>query len=164
METRARKNVLPAALLQRPVKRLRSGRPLTKLDIAELERMLLEAGVGSNADIETARNTEAAQVSGFGVFLRSIVGLDRGAIQDHFADFIADGASADQIEFVSMVIEHLTRNGMIDPGLVYKSPFTDLTPDGPDGLFTDDETDLFLARLRTLNRSAEGSDDAADVG
>ncbi|KPQ00274.1 MAG: type I restriction enzyme, R subunit [Rhodobacteraceae bacterium HLUCCA12] len=146
------------------LKRLRSGRPLTQLDISELERMLLEAGVGSDADIEVARATESAQVHGFGVFLRSIVGLDRGAVQQHFSEFIADGASADQIEFVGMVIEYLTRNGVVDPGLLYDSPFTDSKPDGPDSIFADDEVDRFLARLRTLNRSAEATDSTADVG
>jgi len=136
------------------LRRLRSGRPLTRLDIQELERMLLEAGVGSDADIEVARKTETAQVGGFGVFLRSIVGLDRAAAQECFAEFIADGASADQIEFVGMVIEHLTRNGVIDPGLLYDSPFSDLTPDGPDSVFDEQDVDRFLARIRNINQSA----------
>lgn len=146
------------------LRRLRSGRPLTRVDIEELERMLLEAGVGSDADIEIARKTETAQVGGFGVFLRSIVGLDRSAAQEYFAEFIADGASADQIEFVGMVIEHLTRNGVIDPGLLYDSPFSDLTPDGPDSVFDEQDVDRFLARLRILNQTAVVSDASADVG
>lgn len=146
------------------LRRLRSGRPLTRLDIEELERMLLEAGVGSDADIEIARKTETAQVGGFGVFLRSIVGLDRAAAQEYFAEFIADGASADQIEFVGMVIEHLTRNGVIDPGLLYDSPFSDLTPDGPDSIFDEQDVDRFLERLRTLNQTAVESDVSADIG
>lgn len=146
------------------LRRLRYGRPLTRLDIEELERMLLEAGVGSDADIEIARKTETAQVGGFGVFLRSIVGLDRAAAQEYFAEFISDGASADQIEFVGMVIEHLTRNGVIDPGLLYDSPFSDLTPDGPDGVFGEQDVDRFLDRLRTLNQTAVESDASADVG
>ncbi len=146
------------------LRRLRSGKPLTRLDIEELERMLLEAGVGSDADIEIAKKTETAQVGGFGVFLRSIIGLERGAVQEYFAEFIAGGASGDQIEFVGMVIEHLTRNGVIDPGLLYDSPFTELTPDGPDSLFSEDDVERFLTKLRTLNRSAEATDMTADAG
>ena len=146
------------------LRRLRSGRPLTRLDIEELERMLLEAGVGSDTDIEIARKTETAQVGGFGVFLRSIVGLDRAAVQEYFAEFIAHGASAAQIEFVGMVIEHLTRNGVIDPGLLYDSPFSDLTPDGPDSVFGEQDVDLFLERLRALNQTAVESDVSADIG
>lgn len=146
------------------LRRLRSGRPLTRLDIEELERMLIEAGVGSDAHIEIARKTETAQVGGFGVFLRSIVGLDRAAAQEYFAEFIAAGASADQIEFVGMIIEHLTRNGVIDPGMLYESPFSDITPDGPDSVFGEQDADRFLARLRTLNQTAQVSNASADVG
>lgn len=146
------------------LRRLRSGRPLTRLDIEELERMLIEAGVGSKADMAIAKKAETAQVSGFGVFVRSIVGLDRAAAQEHFAEFIADGASADQIEFVNMVIEHLSRNGVIDPGLLYDSPFCDRTPDGPDGIFGEQDVDRLLARVRTINQSAVVSEAAADVG
>jgi len=145
------------------LRKLKTGKPLTPLDISELERMLLEAGIGSDDDIEMARNTETAQVRGFGVFLRSLVGLDRGAAQQHFASFIADGASADQIEFVGMVIEHLTQNGVVDPGILYDSPFTDQSPDGPDGVFEDRQVEQFLASLRILNQSAT-ADAKAEVG
>ena len=145
------------------LRKLRMGLPLTPLDIEELEMMFLEAGVGSPEDISIAKSIETAQVRGFGVFLRSLVGLDRGAAQEHFAEFIADGKSADQIEFVGMVIEHLCRNGIIDPGLLYDSPFTDRTPEGPDGIFEEAEVADFLKRVRQMNRTAtvEGS---AEVG
>ncbi|WP_353472499.1 DEAD/DEAH box helicase family protein [Salipiger sp. H15] len=146
------------------LQRLKSGRPLTQLDISELERMLLEAGIGSDGDIENARRTEAAQVQGFGVFIRSLVGLDRGAAQQHFASFIADGASADQIEFVGMVIDHLTKNGVIDPGLLYESPFTDLNPDGPDNVFGEAKVEPFLSQLRALNRTAVADSGSAETG
>jgi type I restriction enzyme R subunit len=145
------------------LRKLRTGRPLTPVDIDELEKMLTEAGVGSNDEIAMAKNTENAQVRGLGVFLRDLIGLDRGAVQEHFANFIADGKSADQIEFVGMVIEHLCRNGVIDPGLLYDSPFTDKTPDGPDGVFESAEVESFLEHVRSMNRSA--ADDApAETG
>ena len=136
------------------LRKLRSGKALTDLDLSELERMLLDAGIASEADIVAARTMEAAQVIGFGVFLRSLVGLERGAVQEHFAAFIADGASADQIEFVAMVIEYLTKSGVIDPGLLYTAPFTDTSPDGPDGLFDAAVVEDFFGRVRAINESA----------
>lgn len=39
-----------------------------------------------------------------------------------------------------------------------------VTPDGPDSVFDDEEIDRFLARLRTLNQTAEVSDASVDVG
>lgn len=109
-------------------------------------------------DIELVRDTASAQVSGFGVFPRSLIGLDRRTVQKHFADFIFDGKSADQIEFVGMVIEQLTRNGVVDPGLLYKSLFTDRSPDGPDGVFDQAEIGDFFERLRWLNQTASVAD------
>lgn len=141
------------------LRKLKSGKALTPTDVGELEQMLLDAGVGSKEDLELARSAKCAQVQGFGVFLRSLVGLDRKAVQAQFAEFIADGKSADQIEFVGMVIEHLTRNGVIDPGLLYESPFSDASPDGPDGVFESAEVEEFFERVRKLNQTAavEGS-------
>ena len=138
------------------IAKLRSGKPLTGTDIDELERMFLDAGIGSAADIEKARDTQAAQVGGFGVFLRQLAGLDRAAIQTHFAALIADGATADQIEFVDMIIDHLTASGVMDPGLLYESPFTDRTPDGPDGVFGEGQVVWLSERVRAVNEAAEG--------
>lgn len=82
----------------------------------------------------------------------------------HFSEFIAHGASADQIEFVSTVIEHVTRNGLIYPRLLYDSPFSDLAPDGPDGLFPEGTVDRFMSSVRQLNRNAVPYTSSADVG
>ncbi len=144
------------------LRKLRTGKPLTTVDIDELEKMLLTAGVGSQENISLAKDTETAQVRGLGVFLRSLVGLERGAAQQHFAEFIAEGKTADQIEFVGMVIEHLCRNGIVDPGLLYDSPFTEKSPEGPDGLFESAEVEDFLEHVRAMNRTA-GSDAPAEA-
>jgi type I restriction enzyme R subunit len=41
--------------------------------------------------------------------VRSLVGLDRAAVTEAFAEFLSAGtATVAQIEFINMVIEHLT--------------------------------------------------------
>lgn len=52
------------------------------------------------------------------------------------------------------MIEHLCRNGVVDPGLLYDSPFIDRIPEGPDGIFGKAEIECFFEKIRTLNRSA----------
>jgi type I restriction enzyme R subunit len=131
--------------------KLRHGKPMTESDLAELERMLIEAGIGGAEDIERAR--EAGR--GFGRFVRSLVGLERAAVTEAFADFLVPGtASAQQIEFITMVIEHLTEKGAMDPALLYEPPFTDIAPTGPDQMFDEQRVVQLVRKLQALNESA----------
>lgn len=131
--------------------KLRHGKPMTESDLAELEKMLIDAGIGGADDIERAR--EAGR--GFGRFVRSLVGLDRAAVTEAFADFIVPGtASAQQIEFITMVIEHLTEKGAMDPALLYEPPFTDIAPTGPDQMFDEQRVVQLVHKLQALNESA----------
>jgi len=131
--------------------KLRQGKPLTPSDLNELERMLLDAGVGEAGDIERARETS----HGFGRFVRSLVGLDRAAVSEAFGGFIAAGtATAAQIEFINMVIEHLTDQGMMDPSLLYEPPFTGIAPTGPEHLFDEAKVVRLVSTIREINDSA----------
>jgi type I restriction enzyme R subunit len=131
--------------------KLRQGKPLTATDLGELERMLLDAGIGEAADIARARDTS----QGFGRFVRSLVGLDRAAVQAAFGEFLGAGtASAAQIEFVNMVIEHLTDQGIMDPALLYSPPFTDIAPTGPETVFGAERANTLFERIEAINRSA----------
>jgi type I restriction enzyme, R subunit len=130
---------------------MRQGKPLTPIDLSELEKMLLDAGIGEAGDIERARETS----KGFGRFVRSIVGLDRTAVRDAFGEFLAAGvATASQIEFINMVIEHLTDQGVMDPGLLYEPPFTDVAPTGPEKLFDEDKVARLFTKIQAINDSA----------
>jgi type I restriction enzyme, R subunit len=118
------------------IRKLRMNLALTPTDLAELERILVESGTGTPDEIKAAK-TEGA---GLGLFVRSLVGLDRAAAQQAFASF-QDGRilSASQIEFMQMVIENLTQSGVVDPGRLYEAPYTRLSARGIDGLFREAE-------------------------
>jgi type I restriction enzyme, R subunit len=131
--------------------KLRQGRPLTPTDLAELENMLLDAGIGEKGDIERARETS----QGFGRFVRSLVGLDRAAVNEAFGDFLSGGtATATQIAFIDMVIEHLAHNGVMDPALLYEPPFTGVAPTGPEQVFDQEKVTRLVARIDAFNLSA----------
>ncbi len=84
---------------------------------------------------------EKATSQGLGVFIRSLVGLDREAAKPAFSQFLAGGTvTANQVEFVNLIVG-LTENGVMDPKRLYESPFTDVNPRGPEGVFSSGQVD-----------------------
>ena len=95
---------------------------------------------------------------GFGRFVRSLVGLERAAVAEALSSFISGGtATARQIDFIELVIEHLTEKGTMDPSLLYESPFTDVAPSGPEQVFDLPVTRRLVAAIEELNVSATAS-------
>jgi type I restriction enzyme, R subunit len=82
-----------------------------------------------------------------GLFIRSLVGLDRKAAKQA-GEFASSAAlSSDQIEFVNLIIDHLTENGIIEPSALYESPFIDINSWGPEGVFPEDKVTKLVAML-----------------
>jgi type I restriction enzyme R subunit len=133
------------------IHKLRMNRALTAADLAELERMLGESGIGGPEDINRAKETS----HGLGLFVRSLVGLDREAAKAALGGFVAGKSlAANQIEFVNLIVNHLTEHGVMEAGLLYESPFTDLTPRGPDGLFSSVQVNELIGVLDRVRTTA----------
>src|SRR5437867_150816 len=87
---------------------------LTAADLAELERMLVESGVGAAEDVGRAK----LESQGLGLFVRSLVGMDREAAKEALAGFLVGKTlSANQIEFVNLIVNHLTEHGVMEAAL-----------------------------------------------
>jgi type I restriction enzyme R subunit len=85
----------------------------------------------------------------------SILGLDRGAAKDALGGFLTGKVlAANQIEFVNLIVNHLTEHGVMETALLYESPFTDLTPRGPDGLFSSGQVDELVRVLDAVHATA----------
>jgi len=133
------------------LQKLRRNRQLTALDLAVLEQMLIDSGAGDQDDIARARQ----ESEGFGLFVRSLVGLDRAAATEAFSRFLADTTyTAPQIHFVGLIVQHLTENGLMAADRLYESPFTDTAPQGPEGLFTTTDINNIIAVLDTVRANA----------
>jgi type I restriction enzyme R subunit len=133
------------------IHKLRMNKALTAADLGELQRILAESGIGAPEDIERA----AEESQGLGLFVRSLVGLDRQAAKEAMAGFLAGKSlGANQIEFVNLIVDHLTEHGVLDAAMLYESPFTDLTPRGPDELFSSAQVDELLAAIERVRQAA----------
>jgi type I restriction enzyme R subunit len=133
------------------MQRLRRNQPLTPADLNELQRFLLSHGVGTERAIQRADE----ECNGFGLFIRSLVGLDRNAAKELFAAFLADGThTATQIRFINEILDELTSHGVMDPACLYDPPFSDLAPMGPEGLFSEAEVDTICQLLDLVTTRA----------
>jgi type I restriction enzyme R subunit len=127
------------------VLKVKRNEPLTPTDLKELERIFLDAGVGETA--LGALQTDG----GLPRFVRALVGLDREAAKRAFTEFL-DGRrlTADQLEFLDLVIDHLTARGVMDPKLLYEAPYTDFNRNGVEGVFEKSDVVRLVQILRDI--------------
>jgi len=138
-------------LAEKTVAKVRSGEPLTEADIAELQRILIAAGIGDDSTFEQA----SKKAGSFGRFIRGLVGLDRAAAKAAFADFLDDKRhSKNQIQFINLIIDELTERGVVEISRVYEPPYIALAPAGPETIFVEDDLDRIIKTLQDLVNAA----------
>jgi len=134
------------------IAKLRHNKPLTPTDLSELERFVYEADVVEGR--ERFEQVFGADTS-LPAFIRSLVGLDRNAAKEAFGRFLDDTRySSQQIRFIEMIIERLTRSGVMDPGQLYEPPFTSVHYEGLDGAFGDTDAEAIVAIVEEINELA----------
>jgi len=138
------------------IRKLKYNEPLTPLDLTELERFLFESNeVQSREQFEGAFGKQEK----LSLFIRSLVGLDRGAAKDAFSKYLdTTRFNANQIRFIEMIINHLTQKGTMDAGMLYEQPFTNLHYTGVEGVFKGEDAVVgeILGVIRSINANAEG--------
>ena len=140
------------------LQKVRRNRQLTPGDLSALEQMLVDAGVGDPEDL--ARASE--QAHGFGLFVRSLVGLERDAAAEALSRFLDDRTyTRAQIDFVWVVVTHLTERGVMDVDLLYEPPFTDHAPHGPEDLFSGSDVDALVDALKAVRATAGSAEGVA---
>ena len=133
------------------IHKLRRNVALTSRDLDELERMMVDAAVGTAEEIAYAKEEN----HGLGIFIRSLVGLEREAAKEAFGEFLAGGtATASQIEFINLIVDHLTEHGVMKPERLYESPFTDINARGPEGVFPFAQVERLVAVLDDIEQRA----------
>jgi type I restriction enzyme R subunit len=133
------------------VRKLHTNEPLSTGDLDDLERVLTNNKIGNAEYIDQAKQENGS----FGIFVRTLVGLDRDVAKGLFNEFLASTTySANQIEFINLIINQLVDHGIVDVGLLYGSPFTDISPTGPDALFTAEQVTRIIQLLEDIKLTA----------
>ena len=92
------------------IHKLKFNEPLTNEDLVALEEIFAAEG-STPEEIEAAKK----EGEGLGLFVRSLIGLDREAAKSALSDFMKDkNLTANQIEFTNLIINHLSSRGWIE--------------------------------------------------
>jgi type I restriction enzyme, R subunit len=141
------------------IAKLKRNVPLTDSDLTALESMLYNSEI-----IESREQLEKVYGAvSIKSFVRVLVGLDRKAAKQAFNKYLQKQSfNANQIRFVEMIIDYLTQNGVMNPGMLYEAPFTNLHQDGLEGVFSNDgNIEEIIAIVREFNSNADARFDVA---
>ncbi|MCT6775392.1 DEAD/DEAH box helicase family protein [Streptomyces sp. CS7] len=133
------------------VQKLRHNRQITTTDLTDLERIFVEQGIGTDTDLERAKQ----EAGGLGLFLRSLSGLDRGAATAAFDQFQEGRTLASgQLDFLQQIVDFLAQRGIMEAGDLYEAPFTAITPTGPEEIFAEEDVDIVVTILDAIRVTA----------
>lgn len=82
--------------------------------------------------------------------VREIIGLDPQAIEDHFKGFLHahPALTAQQVRFLNLLKNYIAQHGSIVIDKLYDAPFTAISHEGIDGVFTPDDVSELIAVLK----------------
>lgn len=132
--------------------KLKHNVPITPTDIEELKRLLFETGdVGTFEDFERVYGEQEH----LGLFIRSLVGLNREAAKKAFSDYLNEHRfNSTQIQFINLIIDYLSQNGAIEAAKLYEAPYTDFNTSGLDGVFQDTDANRIVDIIKTIRTNA----------
>jgi len=136
---------------QLTISKLLTNEPITSKELTLLEEILFDGDErGTREDFVKEFGEEP-----LGVFIRSIIGLEVKAAQNAFAEFLQTGSlRADQMTFIQNIITYLTKNGTIEPSMLFEPPFTDMNDQGLMGIFEDSDAHKVINIIERINENA----------
>jgi type I restriction enzyme, R subunit len=132
------------------LQKIKAGEPVAESDLQALTSLVLtqEPDLDLNHLVdyypETAGHLDLA--------IRRIIGLDAEAVRKSFERFVRRHPTLNsmQIRFLDMLQNYIAKYGAIELEKLYDQPFTTLSSDGIDGVFSDSEIDDLIGILETF--------------
>jgi type I restriction enzyme R subunit len=134
------------------IHKLRTNQPIEAGELQALDNLLFEQGeVGTREQFEAAYGQQP-----LGKFVRSIVGLDAGAVREAFSAFInTPSLNAQQIRFLDLIVQYLSSNGFLETEKLFEAPFTEVSAHGLLGVFNATQAGEVVSLVERVNQYAE---------
>ena len=126
------------------IKKLKNNIELDVEDLKELKQLLYSNEEVDLESLKTENNSEIEKISNvygknesFGIFIRSLVGLDREAINKEFSEFLnTEKFNSNQIELINLIIENIVKYGAYSKNEIPKLS-NDILGTSVSNIFTD---------------------------
>lgn len=126
--------------------KLRNNIQITNDDLNELERMLLDQNNITHDQLNVVCDNRS-----LGIFIRSILGLERNVVSSIFAEFLEESNyNSRQIDFINAVVNSFTINGVLEPKMLYQPPFTEIDSNSVGGLFNDSDCEKIITLMKEI--------------
>ena len=135
------------------IQKLHTNQVITSYELDALDKMLFDqSGIKTHQEFKRAIGDNP-----LGIFIRSIIGLDKNTANQLFSSFLSNGPlSSEQIGLLNFIIDKFVKNGKIDPAMLYEAPFTKYHVSGINGVFPDNATKIITIIKEINNRALLG--------
>ncbi|SPD71998.1 HsdR1 (fragment) [uncultured Desulfobacterium sp.] len=141
------------------LQKIKAGGKVSKKELDSLTSLILTKNPNVDQEVlkeffETADPLDHA--------IRSIIGMDAGVVEKRFAEFSVryPKLTSDQLNFLNLLKNHISRYGSIEIEDLYEPPFTTLHSEGLDGIFIDEK---MVEALLTVIESFKPQEHATKV-
>jgi len=127
------------------LRKIRRGESVAESDLATLVSLVLTQHPDVNLTWLTEFYPDTA--GDLATAIRTIVGLEPEVVAERFGEFFArhPQLSAKQQRFMALLQNHIAKFGVVTLDKLYEAPFTQVSVDGPDGVFDDAEVEELIA-------------------
>lgn len=134
------------------LKKIRQGETVDVDELQQLNSQILTSHPG--VDMQTLNEFYGRDSKNLQTTIRELVGLNPQSVEAHFKAFLHKHSSltAKQVQFMNLLKTYLAQNGFIVVDKLYETPFSAVSPDGIDGVFTSDDADELFEVLQPYLR------------
>lgn len=130
------------------INKIKTNQPISVDELEQIRNLLFEEDADTAAHLDQVLNGKS-----FVSFIRSIIGVDATTAKELFAEFInRPNVTAEQMTFMNKLIDFLTKNGSIDPEMLFDRPFTDINQDGVSGVFKNEDAEKIISIIHNFNK------------
>lgn len=143
------KDILEAMVEANPtLRKIRHGELIAETELKTLTSTILTSHPG--VSLEVLNEFYGRTADQLHLTLREIIGMDPQAVEDHFKSFLHahPGLTAQQVRFMNLLKNYIAQHGSIVVEKLYDAPFTAVSHEGIDGVFTPNDVNDLIAVLK----------------